>query len=82
MTLDLLVAGHIADADVGAVVEAYMASPNWGLVRFGNGYEIDPAFAIAAHPFAHTLMAQPWASEELRRAAVRAAILLASPTRL
>lgn len=82
MTLDLLAAGHIVDADVGVVVEAYMASSNCRLVRLGNDFEIDPALAIAAHPFAHTLMAQPWASEELRRAAVRAAILLASPKRL
>ena len=39
------------------------------------------AAAVAAHPFARNLMAQPWASAELRRAAVRAAVMLACPER-
>ena len=43
--------------------------------------EVDVA-AVAAHPFANTLIGQPWASAELRRAAVRAAIMLAQPERM
>ena len=79
MTLDLLAMLHIVEDDVTAVVDAYMADPQQGMVRFGEGFEIDPAVALAAHPFASRLMEQPWAGEELRRAAVRAAIMLARP---
>ena len=79
MTIDLLATLHIVDDDVAAVVDAYMADPQQGMVRFGEDFEIDPAVALAAHPFASQLMGQPWAGEELRRAAVRAAIMLARP---
>ena len=75
MTIDLLATLHIVDDDVAAVVDAYMADPQQGMVRFGEDFEIDPAVALAAHPFASQLMGQPWAGEELRRAAVRAAIM-------
>lgn len=81
MTIDLLNTLHIVDDDVSAVVEAYMANHDVGAVTFGEGFRIDPAAAVAGHPFARTLMHQPWASDELRRAAVRAAILLAQPER-
>ena len=82
MTLDLFDTLDIVDDDVAAVVNAYMADPASGPVSFGEGYRIDPAAAIADHPFAKTLIGQPWASLELRRAAVRAAIMLAKPERL
>lgn len=81
MTLDLVATLDIVDDDVAAVVNAYMADPASGPVSFGEGYRIDPAAAVAAHPFACTLISQPWASMELRRAAVRAAIMLAQPER-
>ena len=81
MTLDLLTSLHVVDDDVSAVVEAYMANPDIGTITFGEGFRIDPAVAIAGHPFARALMVQPWASDELRRATVRAAILLAQPER-
>lgn len=79
MILDLLATLHVVDDDVAAVVDAYMADPQVGSVDFGEGYRIDPAAAVAGHPFARALMVQPWASDDLRRAAVRAAILLARP---
>ncbi len=82
MTLDLFDTLDILDDDVAAVVDAYMVDPKGGTVAFGDGYRIDPAAAIAAHPFANTLIRQPWASAELRRAAVRAAIMLARPERI
>ncbi|WP_144426393.1 hypothetical protein [Methylobacterium sp. ARG-1] len=81
MTLDLLETLRIVDDDVTAVVDAYLANPSCGTVYFGEGYRIDPALAVAEHPFAGTLMRQPWAGEELRRAAVRAAVMLAVPER-
>ena len=82
MTLDLFDTLDIVDADVAAVVDAYMADPRAGAVAFGDSYQIDPAAAVASHPFANTLIGQPWASAELRRAAVRAAIMLAQPERM
>ena len=81
MTLDLLPTLAIVDDDVAAVVDAYMADRGVGPVAFGEGYRIDPAAAVEAHPFARTLIEQPWASAELQRAAVRAAVLLARPER-
>jgi len=81
MTLDLFATLDIVDDDVTAVVDAYMANPTSSSVSFGDGYRIDPAAAVAGHPFARTLIDQPWASAELRRAAVRAAILMAQPER-
>jgi hypothetical protein len=82
MTLDLFATLDIVEDDVAAVVNAYMADPTSGPVSFGEGYRIDPAAAVAGHPFANTLIGQPWASAELRRAAVRAAIMLAQPERV
>lgn len=82
MTLDLFATLDIIDDDVSAVVNAYLADPTSRSVSFGVGYRIDPAAAVASHPFARTLMGQPWADEALRRAAVRAAILLAEPERV
>ena len=82
MTLDLFDTVDIVDDDVAAVVDAYMADPSAGSVAFSDGYRIDPALAVAAHPFANTLIGQPWASAELRRAAVRAAIMLTQPERM
>ena len=81
MTLDLLETLAIVDDDLTAAVNAYMADPGCGSITFGKGYRIDPAAAVAEHPFASTLMRQPWADEELRRAAVRAAVMLAQPER-
>jgi hypothetical protein len=81
MTLDLFATLDIVDDDVSAVVDVYLADPTSGTVAFGEGYRINPAAAVASHPFARTLMGQPWADEALRRAAVRAAILLAEPER-
>ena len=77
MTIDLLATLRIVDDDDAAMVDAYMADPQQGTVRFGDGYEIDPALALAAHPFAIQLIGQPGADDGLRRTAVRAAIMLA-----
>ena len=82
MTLDLFATLDIIDDDVSAVVDAYLADPTSRLVKFGEGYQINPAAAVASHPFARTLIAQPWADMSLRRAAVRAAILLAEPEQI
>lgn len=81
MTLDLLATLRIVDDDVTAVVNAYLADPSCGIVRFGEGYRIDPALAVAEHPFSSTLMSKSWVGDDLRQAAVRAAVMLAVPER-
>lgn len=81
MILDLITTLDILDEDVAAVVDAYLADPTSGPVPIGEGYRIDLAAAVAEHPFANTLIGQPWTSAELRQAAVRAAILMAKPER-
>ena len=81
MTLDLFTTLDIVDDDVSAVVDAYLADPGLGTVAFGEGYRINSAAAVASHPFARTLIAQLWADARLRRAAIRAAVLLAEPER-
>ncbi|MCJ2055010.1 hypothetical protein MKL09_00335 [Methylobacterium sp. J-048] len=82
MTLDLCATLDIVEDDVAALVNAYMADPSSGHISFAEGYRIDPAAAVADHPFANTLIGQPWASPELLRAAVRAAIMLAQQERV
>ena len=81
MTLVLLDTLEIADDDVTAVVNAYMADPECGPVSFGERYRIDPAAAVAEHPSASMLMRQPWADDDFRLIAIRAAIMLAQPER-
>ncbi len=58
MTLDLFATLDIVEDDVTAVVDAYMTDPTSGPVSFGEGYRIDPAAAVADHPFANTLIGQ------------------------
>ena len=82
LTIDLFEAGDIVDDDVRGVIEAFIARPRRRIFQFGTGYRIDVAAAVAAHPFARQLMRQPWASDDLRRAAIRAAILLARPEKV
>ena len=71
MTLDLFATLDIIDDDVSAVMDAYLADPTARMVAFAEGYRINPATAVASHPFACTLMDQPWADDALRRAARR-----------
>ena len=82
LTIDLCEAGDIVDDDVCGVIEAFIVRPKRRIFQFGNGYRIDVAAAVAAHPFARSIMQQRWASVDLRRAALRAAILLARPTKV
>jgi hypothetical protein len=70
MTLKLLDTLVIVDDNVTAIMNAYMADPCCGFVGFGEGYWIDPAASVTEHPFASTVMRQPWADDERRRAAI------------
>jgi hypothetical protein len=56
-----------------------MRDPTVGLFRFDDGHGLDVADAVKAHPWAKEIGANQEATENLRRAAVRTAILLAWP---
>ncbi|GEP04011.1 hypothetical protein [Methylobacterium oxalidis] len=76
---DLFKAKAVTDDDVRAAVETYMADPATTLFVMGEGYGLDLAEAVQAHEWAKVMTANPNATEHLKRAAVRTAILLARP---
>ena len=78
-TGELFKAKAILEADVVAAVDAFMADPTTTLVVFGEGYRIDLAAAVRNHEWASVTVATKDATEHLKRAAVRTAILLAQP---
>lgn len=69
----------VTDKDVAAAVDAFMADPTTTLFMLGEGYGVDLAAAVAAQTWATKEMADPKATEHIRRHAVRTAILLARP---
>jgi len=78
-TGELFKAKSILEADVVAVVDAFMADPTTTAFLFGDGYQIDLAEAVSSHEWAKVTVANKDTTEHLRRAAVRTAILLARP---
>jgi hypothetical protein len=78
-TGELYKAKAILEADVVAAVDAFMADPTTTLFVFGDGYRLDLAAAVRSHPWAATTISTAEATEHLKRAAVRTAILLARP---
>ena len=56
-----------------------MADPTTTVFLFGDGYRIDLAKAVRSHEWASVTVATKDATEHLKRAAVRSAILLARP---
>ncbi|MER2266486.1 hypothetical protein [Methylobacterium oxalidis] len=78
-TSDLFKAKAITDGNVHAAVDAYIADPSTSLFVMGEGYGLDLAEAVQAHKWAKATVSHPTATEHLKRAAVRTAILLARP---
>ena len=77
-TGELFKAKEILDEDIAAAVDAFMANPTGATaIPLGEGYELDAIAAVAASKFAREAMVSPDASDHLKRAAVRTAILLA-----
>ena len=62
---------------VVAAVDAFMADPTTTAFLFGDGYRIDLAEAVSSYEWAKVTFANKEATEHLKRAAVRTAILLA-----
>ncbi|GJD97581.1 hypothetical protein OCOJLMKI_4813 [Methylobacterium iners] len=78
---DLYKAELILEAEVAAAVDAYMDNPRTTTFVFAGGYSINLMAAVRAQPSAKKLINDPEASEGLKRAAVRKAILLARPVK-
>lgn len=78
-TGELYKAKAILEADVVAAVDAFMADPTTTLFVFGDGYQVDLAEAVRSHEWASVTVGTKDATEHLKRAAVRTAILLARP---
>lgn len=76
---ELFKAKAVTPEDVAAAVDAFMADPTTTLFMLGEGYGVDLAAAVAAQAWATREMANPDATEHIRRHAVRTAILLARP---
>jgi hypothetical protein len=76
---ELYKAKAVADDDIRAAVDAFLADPTTTLFMLGEGYGVDLAAAVAAQAWATKEMADPKATEHIRRHAVRTAILLARP---
>jgi len=78
-TGDLYSAKTITYRDLESAIEAYFTgSP---IFRFpgGDGYELDVAAAVLANPFARYIQRRSDVTVDMKRAAVRTAILLARP---
>ncbi|MDR7040474.1 hypothetical protein J2X36_005257 [Methylobacterium sp. BE186] len=75
----LFKAKAITEDEVFAAVDAYMADPTTALFIMGDGYGLDLNAAVRSHAWAAQTVANPDATDHLKRAAVRTAILLARP---
>lgn len=78
-TGELYKAKTLIDEDIVAAVDAFMADHTTTAFLFGDGYRIDLAEAVRLHEWASVTFGTKDASEHLKRAAVRTAILLARP---
>ncbi|GJD96256.1 hypothetical protein [Methylobacterium iners] len=78
---ELYKARLILEAEVAAAVDAYMEDSKATTFVFAGGYSINLMWAVRAQPSAKKLINDPEASEGLKRAVVRKAILLARPVR-
>ncbi|MEN3212211.1 hypothetical protein PUR23_19565 [Methylorubrum populi] len=74
---ELFKAKAVTDEQVNAAVEAYLAEPASGMLPIANGYQINVAEAVEAHPFARATLSGESPTPSRKRKAVRAAILLA-----
>jgi uncharacterized UPF0146 family protein len=72
----------IVGMDLVRAVDAYMIDPATEMFEIGGGYVLDLAAAVQANAYAQRVLADPEANMMRRRGVVRAAILLAKPTRV
>lgn len=80
-TVELCALNLIADSEVEAATEAYLADPMAPTFVFREGYRLNLARAIRRHPGANDFVHRSGAGPMLKRPFVRAAILQARPDR-
>lgn len=80
-TGELFKAKAILDDEVIVAVDAYLATPDMGPFPIAKGYRLDVAAAVEASPFVMKTMASSETTEQLKRAAVRKAFVLARPVK-
>ena len=81
-TSDLFETRAISYDEVNAAADAYLVRPARGLVPIAKDYLLDIAAAVEACEFARWAMASGAATDHMRRAAVRTAILMARPVQV
>ena len=74
---ELFKAKAVTDEQVNAAVVAYLADPTLDAHALTDGYSLDLAAAVAGHGWAKQVVGNPEASPNLKRGAIRTAILLA-----
>ena len=80
-TSDLLEAGQITDDDVSAVIHAFVTDPREGLFDLGSDYRLNVAETIDEGPLVCEILRRVDASDDMKRAAVRVAVLLGTPVK-
>ena len=78
-TGDLLAAGEITDDAVTAVVYAFVTDPREGLFDLGSDYQLNVAEAIDESPLVCEILRRADASDDMKQAAVRTAVLQGTP---
>jgi hypothetical protein len=74
---ELFTAKTVSDYQVNTAVDAYQADPGTTANPIADGYSLDLAAAVEAHPFARATLSEERPTPSRKRKAVRAAILLA-----
>lgn len=80
-TCELCSAGIVPDAVIADAVRFYLAGPMSSEFALTQSYVLNVHHAVEKHPWAREALAEPRASEHLKRALVRSAILRAIPER-
>ena len=80
-TIDLIAAGQITDDDVAAAIHAFVRDPREGLFDLGNDYRLNVAETIDEGPLVCEILRRVDASDDMKRAAVRVAVLLGTPVK-
>nr|WP_128564906.1 hypothetical protein [Methylobacterium crusticola] len=69
----------LTEESLAAAVSAYLADPSQPAILAAGEHKLYIGAAVLAHPWAREVLARDDASSELRRGAVRTAVLLARP---
>lgn len=78
---ELRKAAEIADQEIDAAVDAYLANPKAEPFRFASGYVIDVAAAVYGYQPSKAAVTDPDRPAKFKRTMVRTAILLAHPVK-